>query len=684
MKVTSMSRLTALLLAIVIFVFGLWLGFAADKLGRVPAPSTPIIETVVQEIEVIKEVEVVKEIPVIQEVEVEVVREVEVEVEVIKEIPVIQEVEVIREVEVVQQVDNPALSSEGFVDGFNAALAIVTEAKEVSLSGADAMLNDALNNHGDAFSDAGQTDRTVADRVLEAARPSSVAQEQLDQMTLNVLNAQEIAMAAVAARDYSRRQLEVAQETITTLEALLTATPASARVSEERNQLIAALALEQQRVVVLREALADADARAAELAEQSLLALDQSDDAVAALTENIDRLTQRYNQTIDRLELARADLKNVGEDMSVTLDTMAARNASLQSLEADVEAAQAQLVDVESQRLATISELATLTASVAARQAELNTLNGVEESVVAEAGEGPSITVMIDDTSADHTASAQANNSRQLNDQMIALASKIAELEETLTPLQTNFDAQVQQQAALRAAALAEPLAQEMAMEMAADRARGLADEMAGELAEQLAEERASILASILADERVGQMTAEEIAAVAGMRIVSEDTALDTIAPLRAYLYDKLLAASASEGEAGRRLIGERLLLSTNTLFPSAGIQLSNAGQEELRAFGEDLIDILAEADAQSDGPRFMVQVNGHADKRPYRTNRFGNWELSSLRAVSVVEYLIEEVGLPANRLIAAGFAEHQPLIDGDTESEYALNRRIEFRLVAQ
>ena len=130
MKVTSMSRLTALLLAIVIFVFGLWLGYAADKLGRVPTSPTPIIETVVQEIEVIKEIEVVKEVPVIQEVEVEVVREVEVEV--IKEIPVIQEVEVVREVEVVEQVDNPALTSEGFVDGFNAALAIVTEAKEVS------------------------------------------------------------------------------------------------------------------------------------------------------------------------------------------------------------------------------------------------------------------------------------------------------------------------------------------------------------------------------------------------------------------------------------------------------------------------------------------------------------------------------------------------------------------------
>ena len=46
---------------------------------------------------------------------------------------------------------------------------------------------------------------------------------------------------------------------------------------------------------------------------------------------------------------------------------------------------------------------------------------------------------------------------------------------------------------------------------------------MAGELKEQLQKSAQNILASILADERVGQMTAEEIAAVAGMRLVSED-----------------------------------------------------------------------------------------------------------------------------------------------------------------
>ena len=37
------------------------------------------------------------------------------------------------------------------------------------------------------------------------------------------------------------------------------------------------------------------------------------------------------------------------------------------------------------------------------------------------------------------------------------------------------------------------------------------------------------------------------------------------------------------------------------------------------------------------------------------------NWELSSARAISVVQYLIS-LGVPAQRLVAAGFAEFQPL----------------------
>ena len=56
------------------------------------------------------------------------------------------------------------------------------------------------------------------------------------------------------------------------------------------------------------------------------------------------------------------------------------------------------------------------------------------------------------------------------------------------------------------------------------------------------------------------------------------------------------------------------------------------------------------------------------------------NWELSSARATSVVKYLIEQ-GVPANRLVAAGFGEFQPIAEGDAPEARNQNRRIELKL---
>ena len=62
-------------------------------------------------------------------------------------------------------------------------------------------------------------------------------------------------------------------------------------------------------------------------------------------------------------------------------------------------------------------------------------------------------------------------------------------------------------------------------------------------------------------------------------------------------------------------------------------------------------------------------------------TGRFkDNWELSSARAISVVKFLIAN-GVPANRLVAAGFGEFQPLDAADTDEARSKNRRIELKL---
>ena len=78
----------------------------------------------------------------------------------------------------------------------------------------------------------------------------------------------------------------------------------------------------------------------------------------------------------------------------------------------------------------------------------------------------------------------------------------------------------------------------------------------------------------------------------------------------------------------------------------------------------------------------WVLRVDGHTDNRPLSgTGRFrDNWELSSGRATSVVKYLIEQ-GVPANRLVAAGFGEFQPLDPADTDEARSKNRRIELKL---
>ena len=76
-----------------------------------------------------------------------------------------------------------------------------------------------------------------------------------------------------------------------------------------------------------------------------------------------------------------------------------------------------------------------------------------------------------------------------------------------------------------------------------------------------------------------------------------------------------------------------------------------------------------------------MLRVDGHTDMRPINSPLFkSNWELSSARAISVVQYLVF-LGVPAQRLVAAGFAEFQPLDTAPTEEAYKRNRRIELKL---
>jgi chemotaxis protein MotB len=75
------------------------------------------------------------------------------------------------------------------------------------------------------------------------------------------------------------------------------------------------------------------------------------------------------------------------------------------------------------------------------------------------------------------------------------------------------------------------------------------------------------------------------------------------------------------------------------------------------------------------------MRVDGHTDIRPIASAQFpSNWELSSARAIAVVQYMIGR-GVSPQRLVAAGFGEFQPLDPDKTDEAFRRNRRIELKL---
>lgn len=128
----------------------------------------------------------------------------------------------------------------------------------------------------------------------------------------------------------------------------------------------------------------------------------------------------------------------------------------------------------------------------------------------------------------------------------------------------------------------------------------------------------------------------------------------------------------------GIRIEGDRFVFQSEILFGTGSATLGLAGEDELNKLADAVIQIAAEIPDDID---WILRVDGHTDRRPIRTAQFrNNWELSTARATSVVEYLIGR-GVPPERLAAAGFGEYQPITEGQTPEAMARNRRIELKL---
>ncbi len=126
------------------------------------------------------------------------------------------------------------------------------------------------------------------------------------------------------------------------------------------------------------------------------------------------------------------------------------------------------------------------------------------------------------------------------------------------------------------------------------------------------------------------------------------------------------------------RVVGDRFVFQSEVLFPSGSDLIQPAGRGELDKLANAIKELEGEI---PDEINWVIRVDGHTDSRPINSSRFqSNWELSAARAISVVRYLIDQ-GVSPQHLVAAGFADNYPLVEGDTEEAYRQNRRIELKL---
>ncbi|WP_298237661.1 OmpA family protein [uncultured Algibacter sp.] len=113
----------------------------------------------------------------------------------------------------------------------------------------------------------------------------------------------------------------------------------------------------------------------------------------------------------------------------------------------------------------------------------------------------------------------------------------------------------------------------------------------------------------------------------------------------------------------------------TVVMISIADNMLFNTGSYRLSSKANPVLQKLA--DVINSEPSLDVMVEGHTDSRTINTaNITDNWDLSVLRATSVVRKLQDKFNVAPEKMIAAGRSSYQPLVENDSRENRARNRR--------
>lgn len=129
--------------------------------------------------------------------------------------------------------------------------------------------------------------------------------------------------------------------------------------------------------------------------------------------------------------------------------------------------------------------------------------------------------------------------------------------------------------------------------------------------------------------------------------------------------------------------MGEQIEVSFNSeyiLLSLKGAFLFDSGKAAIREEAYSALDRVGVILERYAGG--IIEIEGHTDNVPMRSSKYANNnELSSARALSVFDYLMDNTSLDPARIKHSGRGEYVPVADNGTEAGRAKNRRVEIRI---
>lgn len=428
----------------------------------------------------------------------------------------------------------------------------------------------------------------------------------------------------------SQGELAQARSRLTDFEAEVAALMA-ARVADrdqadaQQQQLRAQLSEQQSRASAAELAVAAARQEIDTQAEQARLAAARRE-AVEALIAD---LRQQNQATAARADALQADLTEAEAARLTDAEAARALRERLESADAELTA---MTLSLEESRKRAEETLTLLAAAEAAR----DQATAQAERTLTEAERQAALLETAEKALADQQALSDDGQRRValLNEQVASLTAQLGSLQALLDTAGDD-----QKQAELRVEDLGRQL-------------------------------NAALLRA--AEEKDRRLTLEEQA-----RQKAEEEAVD-LARYRSEFFGRL--SQILSGREGVQVVGDRFVFQSEVLFAPGEATLSAAGQDQVARVARMLSEISGDIPPEID---WIIRVDGHTDDtRLSGTGRYrDNWELSQGRALAVVRYMIDELGFPANRLAATGFADTRPVAQGTSADALAANRRIELKL---